>query len=83
MKSIKFEIPEELLPYLEDDPQSKIKKLIVIGLYQERKLTLRQAADLLNLNYREMQELLANKNILLNFDEKILDEELTYGLGSD
>lgn len=69
MKSIKFEIPEELLPYLGDDPQNKIKNLIVIGLYQERKLTLRQAADILDLNYREMQKLLANKNILFDFDE--------------
>jgi predicted HTH domain antitoxin len=69
MKSIKFEIPEELLPYLGDDQQNKIKNLIVIGLYQERKLTLRQAADILDLNYKEMQKLLANKNIFFDFDE--------------
>jgi hypothetical protein len=52
----------------------------VIGLYQERKLTLRQAADILDLNYRETRGLLAAKNILLEFDKEILAEELTKDL---
>lgn len=83
MKSINLEIPEELLRYLGDDPHRKIKYLIVIGLYQEGKLTLNQVADILDLNYKETRELLAAKNILVEFDKKILEEELIYDLGGN
>ena len=34
-KSIEFKIPSELLPYLEDDPQNKIKRLLVFELYRD------------------------------------------------
>ena len=79
---IKFEIPEELLPHLEDDPQSKITLLLVFELYRENKITLRQAADILKVNYREMQEIFAKNKVYIDFGDDELNEEIKYGLGS-
>jgi len=80
--SIKFEIPPQLRPYLEDDPQNKILILLVFELYREQKLSLRQAAEILKISYREMQEILAKNRIYLDLGKKELDEELTYAFGS-
>ena len=81
-KSITFEIPPELLPYLDDDPQNKIKILVVFELYREEKLSLRQAAEILKISYREMQELLAKNKIYIDFGMEEIDEELEYGFRS-
>ena len=79
MTSIKFEIPAELLPYLSDDPQSKLKQLVVFELYRENKLTLRQAAEILEITYREMQELLAKSEVYLDYTKNELEDEINYG----
>lgn len=83
MTSIKFEIPPELVPFLEEDPQNKIKLLLVFELYRENKLSLRQAAEILKLTYREMQELMAKNKIYLEYGKNELDDEFAYGLSSE
>jgi len=81
-KSIKVEIPPELVPYLNDDPEKKIKILLVFELYREQRLSLRQAAEILKITYREMEELLEKNNIYLDFGKRELDEELQYGFSN-
>lgn len=82
MTSIKFEIPPELLPFLKEDPPNKIKCLLVFELYRENKLSLRQAANILKLTYREMQELMAKNEIYLEYEKNELDDEFAYSLSS-
>ena len=77
-RPIKVEIPPELLPYLEDEPEKKVKLLLVFELYREQKKTLRQAADILKLSYREMDELLGKHSIYWGFDKEYFEEELKY-----
>jgi predicted HTH domain antitoxin len=79
MPSIKFEIPPELVPYLKEDPQNQIKLLLVFELYRENKLSLRQAADILKLTYREMQETMAKNKIFIEYGKNELDDEFAYG----
>lgn len=79
---IKVEIPPEILPYLNDEPEKKVKLLLVFELYREKKLTLRQAADILGITYREMDELLGKHSICWGFNQEDLEEELKYGFGS-
>lgn len=78
---IKVEIPPEILPYLNDEPEKSVKLLLVFELYREKKLTLRQAADILGITYREMDELLGKHSICWGFDPEDLEEELKYGFG--
>jgi len=79
MPSIKFEIPPELMRFLEEDPQNQIKLLLVFELYRENKLSLRQAADILKLTYREMQETMAKNKIFIKYGKNELDDEFAYG----
>jgi predicted HTH domain antitoxin len=81
-KSIKVEIPKKLIPYLDDDPNKKVPLLLVFELYRERKLSLRQAADILKITYREMENLLEEHCIYLDFGKREIEEEFQYGLGS-
>lgn len=81
-KPIKVEIPPKLLPYLNDDPEKNIKLLLVLELYREKKLTLRQAADILEITYREMDDLLGKHSVCWGFDQEDFEEELKYGFGS-
>ncbi|MDD1778758.1 MAG: UPF0175 family protein [Candidatus Helarchaeota archaeon] len=83
MTSIRFEIPPELVPFLEEDPQNKIKLLLVFELYRENKLSLRQAAEILKLTYREMQDLMAKNKIYIEYGNNELDDEFAYGLSSE
>ncbi len=81
-KPIKVEIPPEILPFLNDDPEKEIKLLLVFELYREKKISQRQAADILKITYREMEELLQKHEIYLDFGKKELDEEFQYGFSS-
>ena len=79
MPSIKFEISPELMRFLEEDPQNQIKLLLVFELYRENKLSLRQAADILKLTYRAMQETMAKNKIFIKYGKNELDDEFAYG----
>jgi predicted HTH domain antitoxin len=81
-KSIKVEIPPELLPYLDKEPEKKVKLLLVLELYREKRISLRQAADILKLSYREMEDLLEKNEIYFDFGSLELDEEFQYGFGN-
>jgi predicted HTH domain antitoxin len=82
-KPIKVEIPHALLPYLSDDPEKEIKILLVFELYREKKVTIRQAADILQISYREMEDLFAKNEVYLDFGKSELNEEFQYGFGSE
>jgi len=82
MDNIKIEIPNELLPYLDEDPNKKVPLLLVFELYRERKLTVRQAGEILKITFREMEELLQKNKICLDFGNIELDEEFQYGFSS-
>ncbi len=82
-KPIKFEIPPEILPYLDDEPEKKLKLLVVFELYREKKITHRQAADILKISYREMEEILEKNEIYLDYGTTELNEEFQYGFSSE
>jgi len=82
-KPIKVEIPPELVQYLDDEPEKKVKLLLVFELYREKKITLRQAADILKITYREMEDILEKNEIYLAFGKIEFDEEIHYGFSSN
>lgn len=81
-KNIKIEIPSELLPFLENEPEKKARLLIIFELYREGKISIRQAAEILKVNYREMEEILQENGIYLDFGKTELEEEFQYGFSS-
>lgn len=81
-KSIKVEILPELIPYLDKDPSKTVSLLLIFELYREKKLSLRQAADILKITYREMEDLLAKHKVYIDFGKTELDEEFQYGYSS-
>ncbi|MBD3228304.1 MAG: hypothetical protein GF329_08945 [Candidatus Lokiarchaeota archaeon] len=80
---IKIEIPSELLPYLDYEPEKKVKMLLFFELYREKKITIRQGAEILDITYREMEELLEKNEICRAFGREEFDEEIQYGFGSN
>jgi predicted HTH domain antitoxin len=82
-KPIKVEIPSELLQYLDNEPEKKVKMLLVFELYREKKITIRQDAEILDITYREMEELLEKNEIYRGFGREEFDEEIQYGFGSN
>lgn len=81
--SFKVEIPPELAPYLEDPPEKQVTLLLLLELYRENRLTLRQAAEILRVSYLKMQEILAEHEAFIEFSPEDLEEELDYGLRSE
>lgn len=81
-KSIKIEIPSELLQYLDNEPEKMVKILLVFELYREKKITIRQGAEILEITFREMEELLEKNGIYRGFGTKEFDEEIQYGFDS-
>ncbi len=83
MPDIKVTLPPDLLSILGANPEKKLPTLVVIELYREGKLTLRQAGDILGLNYRQMEDLLGKHNVFLEMNSAEIDEELRYGFSSE
>ncbi len=82
-KPTKVEIPQELIPYLDNDPEKKVTLLLIFELYREEKLSLRQAAEILKISYREMEDLLKQNKVYIPFGSADLEEELQYGFSSE
>ncbi|MGV9173961.1 MAG: UPF0175 family protein [Promethearchaeia archaeon] len=79
---IKVEIPSELEKYLDEEPEKQVKLLLVFELYRTNKITLRQAAGILKVTYREMEELLEENQVYLGFGKTEFDEEIKYGFSN-
>ena len=80
--SHEVKIPPEILSFFDRKTEKKLNLYLILGLYRDEKITIRQAAELLNVSYREMQEILAENKIYIDLEDQDLNEELSYGLGS-
>ena len=56
--------------------ESQLLEYIAIMLYQKKKLTFGQSAQLANMNYAEFQFLLGRNHIPVNYDVQELMEDL-------
>ncbi len=80
-ESFKVAIPAELAPYLQENPEKEVPLLLVLELYRENKVTLRQAAGILKVSFRCMQEILGEHDVLIELPPDDVEAELKYGLG--
>jgi predicted HTH domain antitoxin len=62
----KIRIPSRVVEVLEEPIEKSVVELIAIGLYRDGKITLRQAADLVSVDAKEMLEVLEKQRENLN-----------------
>jgi len=75
---ISINLPDRMTEYIKEPYDNSVKELLVVELYREGRLTLRQAADMLNVGTREMFDVLLRRKSYLNYGREELNEDITY-----
>ncbi|MBI4596462.1 MAG: UPF0175 family protein [Candidatus Tectomicrobia bacterium] len=76
--SISVNIPDRMFQYINEPYDSSVKELLVVELYREGLITLRQAADMLNVGTKEMFAVLLRRKSYLNYGREELNEDISY-----
>ena len=75
---ISITIPDRMTEFIKEPYDNAVKELLVVELYREGRLTLRQAADMLNVGTREMFDVLLRRKSYLNYGREELNEDISY-----
>ncbi len=75
---ISVNLPDRMTEYIKEPYDNSVKELLVVELYREGRLTLRQAADMLNVGTREMFDVLLRRKSYLNYGREELNEDINY-----
>lgn len=75
---ISVNIPDRMTEYIKEPYDNSVKELLVVELYREGRLTLRQAADMLNIGAQEMFDVLLRRKSYLNYGREELNEDISY-----
>ena len=76
---ISVNIPDIMIEYIKEPYDNTVKELLVVELYREGRLTLRQAADMLNIGIQAMFDVLLRRKSYLNYGREELNEDISYG----
>lgn len=77
----KIRISSKAFEVLEEPIERSVMELIAVGLYRDGKITLRQAADLADVNVKEMLKVLEKHNSYINYGIEELEEDIAYASG--
>ncbi len=77
----KIKIPSKAVEVLDRPVERSVVELIAIGLYREGKITLRQAADLVGVNIKEILDVLEKHNAYINYGIEELEEDIAHASG--
>lgn len=77
----KINFPDEVVEILEKPIEKSVTELIAVGLYRDGKITMRQAADLVGTNIKEMVKVLEKHNSYINYGMEELQEDIAYASG--
>ena len=80
---VKIKFSNEVVELLEKPIERSVVELVAIGLYRDGKITLRQAADLMGINMKEMLEVLEKHRTYINYGVEELDEDIAYATSSE
>ena len=78
MTEFKVKISDDLNKMIEEPKEKMIQRLVVLELYREEKLTIRQAASILKVPYREFLEIMAQHKTYLNYGLEEALEDLEF-----
>lgn len=76
--AISVKIPEKITEYIKKPYSRFINEALVVELYREGLLTLRQAAEILSISLNEMFDVLSKRKTYINYGPEELDEDITY-----
>lgn len=76
---ISVNIPDRMTEYIKEPYDNSVQELLAVELYREGRLTLRQAADMLNVRIQEMLEVLLRRKTYINYGLEELNEDISYG----
>lgn len=74
----KIRFPDEMADVLDKPIEKAVLELIVVGLYRDGKITLRQAADFIGVNMKRMLKLLGKHETYINYGIEELQEDIEY-----
>ena len=74
----KIRISSRVVEVLEEPIEKSVVELIALGLYRDGKITLRQAADLVSVDAKEMLEVLEKHGTYINYGIEELKEDIAY-----
>ena len=76
--AISVKIPEKITEYIKKPYNRFINEALVVELYREGLLTIRQAAEILGINLNEMFDVLSKRKTYINYGPEELDEDISY-----
>ena len=76
--AISVKIPEKITEYIKKPYNRFINEALVVELYREGLITLRQAAEILGINLNEMFDVLSKRKTYINYGPEELDEDVSY-----
>ncbi|MGB3457785.1 MAG: UPF0175 family protein [Halobacteriota archaeon] len=74
----KIVISNKVVEVLEKPIERAVVELIAVGLYRDGKITLRQAADLIGVTAKEIQEVFEKHDTYINYGIEELEEDIAY-----
>ena len=79
----KIRIPSRVVEVLESPIERTVVELIAIGLYRDGKVTLRQAADLVDVTVKEILEVFEKHDTYINYGIEELEEDIAYATSGE
>jgi len=76
--AISVKIPEKITEYIKKPYNRFINEALVVELYREGLLTLRQASEILGISLNEMFDVLSKRKTYINYGPEELDEDISY-----
>jgi len=76
--AISVKIPEKITEYIKKPYNRFINEALVVELYREGLLTLRQSAEILGISLNEMFDVLSKRKTYINYGPEELDEDISY-----
>ena len=75
---IAVKIPVEMAEFIKAPYDESVREILVVELYREGVLTLRQAAAMLGTGVIEMFDVLSRRKTYLNYGREELNEDISY-----
>lgn len=76
--AISVKIPEKITEYIKKPYNRFINEALVVELYREGLLTLRQSAEILGISLNDMLDVLSRRKTYINYGQEELDEDISY-----